>query len=608
MLIFVVLIALGAFYGRSLGGFFEAPPMSYSQFRAQVDAGNVEKVELAGARVSGHFTKAVAVEEGEEPVEEFVTYLPSTGDDALLPALRASDVRIETKPPQDSGAGWGLLLMMTLPLLVVFGLGWVLYRGMQGQGRQLFSVGKSTAKRIEAEHDLKTRFTDLAGTSGAKESLEEVVDFLKKPERFTKLGAEPPRGILLVGPPGTGKTLLARAVAGEANVPFYSTSGSAFVEMFVGVGASRVRDLFADAKANAPCIVFIDELDSVGRRRGAGVGGGHDEREQTLNQLLAEMDGFEVHQGVIVLAATNRADVLDPALLRPGRFDRRVSVDPPTRSSRKAILEIHSRGKPIADDVDFERIAAGTPGFSGADLKNLVNEAAVTAARADAEQVTAAHLSTARDRILLGRVREGMALSDDELKVIAHHEAGHAIVAAVLPNTDPVDKVTIVPRGRAMGVTQQLPESDRYITDVNYLADRLAVMLGGRAGEIVAFDKATTGAADDFKQATRLARRMVAELGLTDALGKMAFGDDDQEVFLGQEIGHRRPYSETTAALVDDEVHKLLDIAYERAMTVIRNNEESFRALARRLVKDEEVDGATVLEIVGEGVRPRLVS
>jgi cell division protease FtsH len=430
-----------------------------------------------------------------------------------------------------------------------------------------------------------------------------VIEYLRNPSRFEKLGGEIPKGVLLVGPPGTGKTLLARAVAGEARVPFFSITGSNFMEMFVGVGASRVRDLFKEAKRSSPSIVFIDELDSIGRRRGAGLGGGHDEREQTLNQLLSEMDGFQPNEDVIIIAATNRPDILDPALLRAGRFDRRITVDLPAMQDRKAILQIHARNKPLAEDVDLERIARGTPGFSGADLENLLNEAALHAARRKATSITHEDIEVARDKLLLGLERENLGLTEEECRLMAYHEAGHAILAALLPHADPIHKVTIVPRGRAMGVTQQLPEKDKYVYPREYILDRLTVMMGGRAAEQMVFKTSTSGASNDLKQATQLARKMVLDWGMSDKFAQMALGGQRQQVFLGEEIAHRREYSEDTAREVDEEIRAILKNTYQRAVEILEEHRQEMDELVDILIEKEEIPGAEVMKLVGKEQR-----
>ncbi|MEJ2358835.1 MAG: ATP-dependent zinc metalloprotease FtsH [Deinococcales bacterium] len=535
-------------------------------------------------------------------VTQFITYVPSSGDPTLIPLLQKHDVTIDTQPP-GNGSLWVTLLVTGLPiLLLVLGGLWLLRRvgGQGGAGQSIFSVGKSKAKLFDREK-VSVSFDDVAGTEGAKAELQETVTYLKSPERFLRLGGRTPSGVLLVGPPGTGKTLLARAVAGEAGVPFFSTSGSDFVEMFVGVGASRVRDMFQEARKHQPAILFIDELDSVGRKRGAGLGGGNDEREQTLNQLLSEMDGFEPHESVVVMAATNRPDVLDTALMRPGRFDKQVTVDLPTRNARLEILRIHARGKPLADDVDLDELARGTPGMSGADLENLLNEAALHAAQTDKSVIERVDVEAARDQIFLGRERVGLTLTEDDKQMIAYHEGGHAVVAATLEHADPVSKVTIVPRGRAMGVTQQLPERDRYVVPKEYLLDRLAVMMGGRAAERLVLGTSTSGAAADLQQASQLARRMVKELGMVDALGPVSFKQHEGQVFLGEELREPRSYSEETGREIDRAVRDLLEEAFERATQALVRHRYALDELARTLVEHEEVDGSAVTRVLERG-------
>lgn len=591
-----------------------ATRIDYSSFRQQLQAGNVARVTVSGDTIEGTL-KEPAIQEPVEPAPtqpageeaeptesqdeqytEFVTYVPSFGDEGLLPLLEAQNVAIETKPVSDFS--WLALLLNVFPFLLLIGIGYMFFSQMRSQGQGIFSVGKSRAKLYDRTKE-RTLFSDVAGAHAAKVELMEIVDYLKDPSRLTRLGGEAPKGILLVGPPGTGKTLLARAIAGEADVPFFSITGSDFMEMFVGVGASRVRDLFREAKQVAPSIIFIDELDSIGRRRGAGLGGGHDEREQTLNQLLSELDGFESNQSVIVLAATNRPDILDPALLRPGRFDRQVTIDLPTLRDRVEILKLHSRDKPLAGDISLERLARGTPGFSGADLENILNEAALIAARKDKTFIGQDDIEEARDKVLMGLKRENLVLTDEECQLIAYHEAGHALVAAILPNADPVHKVTIVPRGRAMGVTQQLPEREKYVYPREYLLDRLAVMMGGRAAEQLKFQTATSGAENDLKQATQLARKMVLDWGMSNLLQHVALGSERKEVFLGEEIGHHREYSETTAREVDQEVKGILEEAYQRAARTLQEHRRQLDDLAELLLEKEEVSGEAVLELIG---------
>jgi cell division protease FtsH len=594
--------------------------ISYSTFRQQLQANNVERVVVIGEQIEGELREpaALASEEkgGETPgwvrifgqgstdddgdksemYVTFVTYLPSFGDEELLTLLQAHNVEIDSRP--DTQFSWFTLISNILPWFLILGMAYVFLRQMRARGQNIFSIGQSRARLYDRRKE-GTTFEDVAGAQGAKAELREIIEFLRNPDRFQRLGGEMPKGVLLVGPPGTGKTLMARAVAGEADVPFFSITGSDFMEMFVGVGASRVRDLFEDAKKASPSIIFIDELDSIGRRRGAGLGGAHDEREQTLNQLLSELDGFESSEDVIVMAATNRPDILDPALLRPGRFDRRIAVDLPTMKDRLEILKIHARDKPLADDVDLERLARGTPGFSGADLENLLNEAALLAARRDVDAISREDVEEARDKVLMGLARENLALTDEECKLLAYHEAGHAVVAAVLPNADPIHKVTIVPRGRAMGVTQQLPEKDKYIFPKPYMLDRLAVMMGGRAAENLVFDTATSGAANDLKQATRLARKMVLDWGMSERLGHIALGGRREQVFLGEEIAQRREYSEATAREVDQEIQAILKNVYERALSTLQEYRSELDKVANALLENEEIPGEEVLKLVG---------
>jgi cell division protease FtsH len=599
ILLILVLVSLVTTWIGSLlfGG--RANMISYTSFKSYLEAGNVKEVLITGNRIVGllKVSQAPARQEGGQPGRQFVTYVPSFGDEELLSLLDEQGVVVNVQPESNFSI-LGLLINL-LPFLI---LGWIFYsyyRNMQRQGGGIFGMGKSRAKLYKRSRE-KTTFSDVAGIRSVKEELKEIIDYLKSPERFRKLGAKTPKGALLVGPPGTGKTLLARAVAGEANVPFYSITGSDFMEMFVGVGASRVRNLFDDAKKHAPSIIFIDELDSIGRHRGAGLGGGHDEREQTLNQLLAEMDGFEPNEGTIVMAATNRPDILDPALLRPGRFDRRITVDMPTLRDRIEILKIHSRHKTLADDVDLEEIARGTPGFSGADLENLMNEAALLTARKEKEQTGREEVEEARDKVIMGLERSNLSLTDEEKKAISYHEAGHALVAATLPHTDPIHKVTIIPRGRAMGVTQQLPERDKYLYNRDYMLDRIAVMLGGRASETLVLGTTTSGAENDLKEATRLARKMVLDWGMSDRMGNIAFGSTRSHVFLGEEIGKPREYSESTAREIDGEIKELLRMAYERAKSVLEERKKPLESIAQALLEREELGGKEILTLIRE--------
>ena len=602
MIIFLVagvLLALFA-YQQFMGPAAGSETVSYSEFRSEVRAGNVEQVTVQGEQVVGDlvsqsYKPTPDADQDSTAYTSFVTYLPSFGDEKLMELLEANNVEVVTEPKSDFP--WTLIIMGLLPILLLLVVGYFFLRRMQSQGQGLFSVRKSKAKLFD-KGETDTSFDDVAGSEGAKEELREIIKFLKNPERFERLGGKVPKGVLLVGPPGTGKTLLARAVAGEADVPFYSVSGSDFMEMFVGVGASRVRDMFEDAKENESAIIFIDELDSIGRQRGAGLGGGHDEREQTLNQLLSELDGFEENQGVVVMAATNRPDILDSALTRPGRFDRQITVPLPTKQARAEILKIHARNKPLSDDINLEVIAGSTPGFSGADLENLLNEAALLAGRHERDQIEHEDIEEARDKVIMGLKREGMVIDDEEKRLLAYHEAGHAIVAAVLPNADPIHKVTIVPRGQAMGVTQQMPEKEKYLYRREYLLDRLAVVMGGRAAEELIFDTATSGAENDLKQVRQMARKMVLDWGMGENFRHIALGDDQGRVFLGEELAKGKNYSDDTARQVDDEVRAISENAFERAIDTLRENKEAFDNLADMLIEQEVVPGSDVLNLV----------
>ena len=594
--IVLVLIAFSLFANlfRSAG---TGPQISYTEFRNNLERGNVVRVTVQGERIEGLLkgTSTVAAEGGSR---SFTTYIPSFGDPQLMELLEENNVIVQTEPA-DQMSFLGLLLSI-LPYVLMVWIMFSLFRAMRGQGRNLFSVGQNKAKQYDAKQE-RTLFKDVAGLEGAKEEVMEIVDFLKEPQRFQKMGASTPKGVLLVGPPGTGKTLIARAIAGEAGVPFFSISGSDFMEMFVGVGASRVRNLFKEAKTKAPSIVFIDEIDSIGRHRGAGLGGGHDEREQTLNQLLSELDGFEQNDRTIIIAATNRPDILDPALLRPGRFDRKITIGLPTVDEREAILKIHARSKPMDTDVNMKRVAQNTTGFSGADLRNLLNEAALLAARNRQQTVTEADISDARDKVLMGLERRNLHVTDQERRIIAYHEAGHALTAALLPDTEPVYKVTIVPRDRAMGVTQQMPDRERYLYSKEYLDQRITVMLGGRAAEELVFDSFTSGAENDLKQATGIARRMVTEWGMSDKLGHVALSDGDQDVFLGEQLAKQRFHSEQTAREVDEEVRGILHSGYERGCDLLRRNRAKLDKLAEDLLSNEEVSGDQVKELIAGG-------
>jgi len=565
----------------------EAPEITYSEFEAALDHGNVQQVEITELTdVRGEFKSPQRV--GDNNVLRFTTTLPFAADQAFAKQLTDKGVPIRARKERQSFFN---LVITLIPWLILIGFWVFLFRQMQAGSGRAFAFGKSKAKLLTGDTP-KVTFADVAGADEAKVELQEIIEFLKDPQRFTRLGGRLPKGALLVGAPGTGKTLLAKAVAGEAGRPFFSMSGSDFVEMFVGVGASRVRDLFEQGKAHAPCIIFIDEIDAVGRHRGAGLGGGHDEREQTLNQLLVEMDGFESNDGVILLAATNRPDVLDPALLRPGRFDRQVVVDAPDVKGREGILRVHTRKIPLAPDVRLDRLAKGTPGLSGADLANLVNEAALLAARRNKTQVDMADFEEAKDKVMLGVERRSLVLTDDERKLTAYHEAGHAIVSLKTPGMDPLHKVTIVPRGRALGLTTWLPEEDRHNYTKYWLEGRLASAFGGRVAEELVFgpEKVTTGAASDIEQATSLARRMVTQFGMSEKVGTIAVGDREQEIFLGREIAQRREISERTAEMVDTEVKRLIDEAYRRARTILEDNRPLLDVMAAALLDRETID------------------
>jgi cell division protease FtsH len=560
---------------------------SYTEFSRQLDQGNVARVEVFdGKRLEGDF-RAPVTQDGRT-AKSFTVLLPVANSEVFIKRLEEAGVPILAKEPK---GGITAIIIAALPWIVILGLWFFLLRQLQAGGSRAFAFGKSKAKLLAGDTP-KVTFADVAGADEAKVELQEIIEFLKDPQKFTRLGGRLPKGALLVGPPGTGKTLLAKAVAGEAGRPFFSMSGSDFVEMFVGVGASRVRDLFEQGKSHAPCIIFIDEIDAVGRHRGAGLGGGHDEREQTLNQLLVEMDGFESNDGVILVAATNRPDVLDPALLRPGRFDRQIVVDAPDVRGREGILRVHTRKIPLASDVRLETIAKGTPGMAGADLANLVNEAAVLAARRNKTLVDMSDFEDAKDKVMLGVERRSLVLTEDERKLTAYHEAGHAIVALKIPGSDPVHKVTIVPRGRALGLTASLPEVDRHNYSKDWLIGSLAMFFGGRVAEEIIFgaDKITTGAGNDIERATGLARRMVTQFGMSEVIGPLAVGDKEQEIFLGREFAQRREISERTAQKVDDEVKRLIDEAYARATQILSENRDLLDRIAVALLDRETID------------------
>ena len=596
------LLLLGLLFLPSIIGVFtgnRGGSVTYNQFRSQVESGNVEAVTVSGNRIQGRFSSAVTVGSGSNTneVQRFVVHVPPFGDASLLELMRTNNVPIYTQPAQDGMSLFGVLLNI-LPFLLLVWIGYRMFKGMQQRGQGMFGVGQNKAKLYERSASVETTFKDVAGLQSAKQEVQEIVDFLKRPERYEKLGGKPPKGVLLVGPPGTGKTLLARAIAGEADTDFYTMSGSDFMEMFVGVGASRVRNLFKDAKKRQPSIIFIDELDSIGRHRGAGLGGGHDEREQTLNQLLSELDGFAPQEQVIVIAATNRPDILDPALLRPGRFDRRVTTNLPSVKDRVAILRIHAQERPLADDVDLQEVARGTPGFSGADLANLLNEASLLAARAGSSELTMDTIRTARDKVMLGLERKNLTISEEERKRIAFHESGHAVTAALLPNADELLKVTIIPRGRAMGVTQQIPEEEKYLYSEEYLADRLSVMLGGRAAEQLVFGSFTNGAENDLQQATKIARRMVEQWGMSRKIGAFYSGGEQKNVFLGEELSRGRDHSETTAREIDAEVMETLRTAYERAKETLEEHRDGLQRLADELLEEEELTAEEVRALI----------
>ena len=565
------------------------PELSFSRFMQAVEEGKVADVQMQGRSIRGHY-KADDGQAGSG----FKTFAPDDFD--VAGTLLSKNVEVEARP-QDAEPWYFVAIVQWAPMLLLFGV-WIFFmRQMQVGGGKAMAFGKSRAKLL-TENQHKVTFSDVAGIDEAKEELEEIIAFLKDPKKFTRLGGRIPKGVLLVGPPGTGKTLLARAIAGEAGAPFFSISGSDFVEMFVGVGASRVRDLFVQGKKNAPCIIFIDEIDAVGRHRGAGLGGGHDEREQTLNALLVEMDGFETNEGVILVAATNRPDVLDPALLRPGRFDRRVVVPRPDVKGREGILKVHTRKVPTAADVNIELLARQTPGFAGADLENLVNEAALLAARKNKDRVEMGDFEQARDKVLMGSERRSMIISDEEKRITAYHESGHALVAKLTPHADPVHKVTIIPRGMALGLTQQVPIDDRHTYSKDYLLDRLAIMFGGRAAEELILGRITTGAGNDIERATELARNMVCEWGMSEKLGPMTFGKKEEEIFLGRDFTKRVDYSETTAVQIDGEVRRIVLDAYERAKLILRRNLEVLHKMAETLLERESIDGGEIDEIL----------
>jgi cell division protease FtsH len=560
----------------------------FSEFIDAVNTGKVASVTIQGNEILGVYQGGTS----------FKTYAPEDPD--LVRMLRDKGVKIAAKPAKDA-TFWQSLLFNGFIVLLLIGVYIFFMRQIQVGGGKAMSFGKSRARVFLKDQGKKVTFKDVAGIEESKEEVTEIIEFLRDPQKFTKLGGRIPKGVLLVGPPGTGKTLLARAIAGEADVPFFSISGSDFVEMFVGVGASRVRDLFMQAKRSTPCILFIDELDAVGRYRGAGLGGGHDEREQTLNQLLVEMDGFEVNEGIILIAATNRPDILDPALLRPGRFDRQVVVPIPDIKGREEILRVHSRNTPLAEDVKLSVLARGTPGFTGADLENLVNEAALLAAKRSKKRIGMKELEQAKDKVLMGTERRSMIISDEEKKGTAYHEAGHTLVAKFIPGSDPIHKVTIIPRGQALGVTQQLPLDERHTYSKDYLITNITTLMGGRAAEELVLKRFTTGAGNDIEKATELARKMVCEWGMSESLGPLAFGQKEEEIFLGREISQHRDYSERTAQEIDREIKTIVTECYGRAEKVIKHNINTLHTLAKTLLERESLTGEEIDQIIQAG-------
>lgn len=610
----VVLVFVAFFFiMRQCSSWEEGTTISYTRFRQQLRDGNILQITVAGDKISGRFKRPLdretSVEDGnsipmtsdgtkkdlarrQTPLYDFITYVPSFGDQGLLALVQERNVDVITKPSRDGIMGWtGFLFFMLL-----FGIGMMLFQRLRMQGSGVLSPIDQNQARLYDRRTRRTLFSDIAGMQSAKEELQEIVEFLKNPDKFQRLGGKMPRGVLLVGPPGTGKTLLARAVAGEADVPFLSISGSDFMEMFVGVGASRVRSLFRDAKRMAPSIIFIDEIDSIGTHRGVSFAGGRDERQQTLNQLLSEMDGFETKDNIIVVAATNRPDVLDPALLRPGRFDRHVAIDLPSLDDRLGILRIHARNKPMDGTANLLETARGTPGFSGAELENLLNEAAILAARKGKMAVGSEEIQEARDKVIMGLERKNIQIGEEERRLLAYHEAGHTVVAAFVPYADPVYKVTIIPRGHAMGATQQLPQVERYVYSQDYVLDRLAVMLGGRAAEMLVLGKSTTGAEQDLKQAMNLARKMVLDWGMGEQLPYFALGGQREQYMDG--ILQKHDYSERMAEKADDEVRKILEQCFARATGVLQDHRSGLDLLVEKLLEREEIPGAEVMELL----------
>lgn len=584
LLIIIVAIWMINYYSAST---VSKTDITYSAFMKHVQQDEVKQVTIVDNVISGKLKDG----------KDFSTVAPS--DDSLIPTLRARDIEIKAElPPQPPW--WTTILSSLLPMLLIVGIWFMLMQQSQGGGGRVMNFGKSRARRYD-EDNIKITFKDVAGADEAKQELEEVVEFLKHPKKYNDLGAKIPKGVLLYGPPGTGKTLLAKAVAGEAGVPFFSISGSDFVEMFVGVGASRVRDLFEQAKKSAPCIVFIDEIDAVGRQRGAGLGGGHDEREQTLNQLLVEMDGFGANEGIIMIAATNRPDILDPALLRPGRFDRQIVVDRPDIKGRQEILKVHVKGKPISPEVELGVIARRTPGFTGADLSNLVNEAALMAARKNKNKIDMPEMEEAAERVIMGPERRSRVISDKEKRLTAYHEGGHTLVGMLLDNTDPVHKVTIIPRGRAGGYTLSLPKEDRYYATRSEMLDELKVLLGGRVAEALVLKEISSGASNDLQRATSLARQMICEYGMSPELGPMTFGHRQDQVFLGRDIGRDKDYSEEVAAKIDKEIRKFIDEAYQKTESLLNENMDKLHLIADALIERETLEGEEIDQLMKYG-------
>lgn len=584
LLIIIVAIWMIDYYSAST---VSKTDITYSAFMKHVQQDEVKQVTIVDNVISGKLKDG----------KDFSTVAPS--DDSLIPTLRARDIEIKAElPPQPPW--WTTILSSLLPMLLIVGIWFMLMQQSQGGGGRVMNFVKSRARRYD-EDNIKITFKDVAGADEAKQELEEVVEFLKHPKKYNDLGAKIPKGVLLYGPPGTGKTLLAKAVAGEAGVPFFSISGSDFVEMFVGVGASRVRDLFEQAKKSAPCIVFIDEIDAVGRQRGAGLGGGHDEREQTLNQLLVEMDGFGANEGIIMIAATNRPDILDPALLRPGRFDRQIVVDRPDIKGRQEILKVHVKGKPISPEVELGVIARRTPGFTGADLSNLVNEAALMAARKNKNKIDMPEMEEAAERVIMGPERRSRVISDKEKRLTAYHEGGHTLVGMLLDNTDPVHKVTIIPRGRAGGYTLSLPKEDRYYATRSEMLDELKVLLGGRVAEALVLKEISSGASNDLQRATSLARQMICEYGMSPELGPMTFGHRQDQVFLGRDIGRDKDYSEEVAAKIDKEIRKFIDEAYQKTESLLNENMDKLHLIADALIERETLEGEEIDQLMKYG-------